>query len=1246
MEPIEIHLGSNWVPVINQPGSVFMERIATFRKQHAQEFGLVLPRVRFKDSARLSPDRYEIHLDGVLVGKAEARADRLLAIHPAGDTKSIPGEPTRDPTYGLPALWIDESQREAASLAKYTLVDAATVFMTHLTEMLRRESAMLLTRAEVDRLLARVRQSQPGLVEELIPTVLSSADVQKVLQNLLKEKVSIRHVEAILETLADAGRTTRDASQLTEIVRQRLGHAICQGLLGEAAALQVLTLDPAIESQFLQSVQVATEAGGAQPFVLDPRLTEQLMKRLVQQAERMMKSNLLPGAAVRAGTAAPCALAVRTRDATPARAVDVRSAAHDRAEILRRRTALRFQETPMTDVLAISLQSMQQDMARLERISMNMANATTPGYKREVVAALPSNAAAFSDAMLGTGLSAHADALDPRAAGVAGMLLIQTDARPGTLKSTGQNLDVALATPGFFEISTEAGLAYTRQGSWQLDARGRLVTAQGHPVMGTGGEIVLSRSNPVIDAAGRVFESRPGGGTESTPVAQLKVVQFDNTRDFQAHGRGPARHRPGSLPARRERRSTAPGFPGELQRELHAGDGAADPVDAPFRVDAARCGRLRRNDRRRGPSARRSVLSGLLSILFFFHRKHTMFDALYISATGMQAQQLNVDTIANNLANVNTTGFKKSKISFTDLMVREAGRMAPLQEEAGMLGAGSRLGAGVGIASTSKLFDMGDLKKTESAFDIAIQGEGFLEVTMPDGSSAFTRGGTFKINRDGLLRLPPAAFRSSPTLQSRTTRRTCRSTATGACTCRSRARPRRSKWASSELVPFHEPHGADGAGRQPLSREPGFGRGNLRQGRRRRHGQLGPRLPRRIERQADRGNGEPHGGPARVRGQREGHAGVGRDAGDDQWPAQVAARGLAPRCRVHSRCRCAASFWRCRSPPAGPPLVGPPVSVELRPQVKLDAGRRPPGRCRLPHHPRPADAASPVVALPLGPSPRPGSPAPAGPRQRWRAPSRRAAASAAIGGRRLVSVQAPAIRSRGASRDRDRDRRAAVVLARPSSTRPARRCLDWLSQRSVRAEVEAVSSAPDLLLPPGAPTLRVRPLAGHAQPTRRMLVWVDAWVDDRFVRSTAVTFEVGAWAPVAVAETGIERGARVDPIVLHGAMATREVDLTTLRQGTPVRAANGGELPGDSQRLRRPLRTGEVLTRAHLEATPAVVRGNVAHLLARSGDVSVESRVEVLQDGREGQLVRVKVPGASGEVLARVTGPGQVEVQP
>jgi flagellar biosynthesis protein FlhA len=291
VEPIEVAVGSRWVPLVTPAESLFMERIAAFRKQHAQELGLVLPRVRFRDAARLAPDRYEILVDGVVAGRGEARADRLLAIHPAGDIKSLPGEPTRDPTYGLPALWIEPQQREAALAARYTLVDAQTVLMTHLTETLRRESASLLTRAETERLLARVRSKQPTLVEELIPTVLSATDVQRVLQNLLREKVSIRHIEAILETLADAGRASKDVAYLTERVRQRLGPAICQGLLGESNALHVMTLDPAIESQLIQSVHGA-EAG--KPLVLDPAVTEQCIGRLVTHAERMMRGNLLP----------------------------------------------------------------------------------------------------------------------------------------------------------------------------------------------------------------------------------------------------------------------------------------------------------------------------------------------------------------------------------------------------------------------------------------------------------------------------------------------------------------------------------------------------------------------------------------------------------------------------------------------------------------------------------------------------------------------------------------------------------------------------------------------------------------------------------------------------------------------------------------------------------------------------------------------------------------------------------------
>jgi flagellar biosynthesis protein FlhA len=293
VDPIEVHIGSNWVALLEKDTSVH-ERIASFRQQHSLEYGLILPKVRFKNSSKLTADKYEVHLDGIVAAKGEVRTQKILAIHPSGDTRAIPGEVTRDPTYGLPAIWIDEADKARAQQAKFTLVDAATVFMTQLTETLRRESATLLTRAEVERLLARIRQAQPGLVEELIPTVLSSSDVQKVLQNLLREKVSIRHMEAILETLSDAGRSTKDAQQLTELVRQRLGAAICQQLVGEASALTVLTLDPGIEVELLARMQNAMAEGGMQPFVLEPKMAEQLIARLVSHAERMMKTNMLP----------------------------------------------------------------------------------------------------------------------------------------------------------------------------------------------------------------------------------------------------------------------------------------------------------------------------------------------------------------------------------------------------------------------------------------------------------------------------------------------------------------------------------------------------------------------------------------------------------------------------------------------------------------------------------------------------------------------------------------------------------------------------------------------------------------------------------------------------------------------------------------------------------------------------------------------------------------------------------------
>lgn len=291
VEPIEILVGASLGPLVSGEQTIFMDRIAATRKQYALDSGMVLPRVRFRDSSQLGTNAYEITIFGVSAGRGEVMTDRTLAIHAGNDKRNIKGIETREPTYGLPAIWIEDSEKEAARAAKYTLVDATTVFITHLSEVLKQQSAMLLTRAETDRLLQRIRQQQPGLVEELIPTIISIGDLQKVLQNLLKEKVSIRNLEAILETLADAGRGNKDLGYLTELVRQKLGAAICQSLLGDMLALHVLTLDPTIEQSLMQSVR-ATEASST--LVVEPKLAEQILGRMAAHAERMMKNNMLP----------------------------------------------------------------------------------------------------------------------------------------------------------------------------------------------------------------------------------------------------------------------------------------------------------------------------------------------------------------------------------------------------------------------------------------------------------------------------------------------------------------------------------------------------------------------------------------------------------------------------------------------------------------------------------------------------------------------------------------------------------------------------------------------------------------------------------------------------------------------------------------------------------------------------------------------------------------------------------------
>ena len=291
VEPVDMTLGPGLARAIGGEKDALLERVATFRKQFATEMGFVLPKVRFQDGAALGADQYEIAVYGDAVATGTVMPDRLLAIHPSGNTKLVPGVETRDPSYGLPALWIEAAQRDAARAARYTLVDPTTVMVTHLSETLRAQAPALLTRTEADKMLARLRVAQPGLVEELIPTLLSVGDVQKVLQSLLREKVPVRNLQAVMEALIDGAKASKDPGVLVEMVRQRLATTICNTLSADKKVLHVLTLQPEVETQLLRAI-APREA--EQAAMVDPRLSETLLLRIAGQAERMMKGNLIP----------------------------------------------------------------------------------------------------------------------------------------------------------------------------------------------------------------------------------------------------------------------------------------------------------------------------------------------------------------------------------------------------------------------------------------------------------------------------------------------------------------------------------------------------------------------------------------------------------------------------------------------------------------------------------------------------------------------------------------------------------------------------------------------------------------------------------------------------------------------------------------------------------------------------------------------------------------------------------------
>lgn len=291
VDPIEIFAGDNLVELIGQDSGQFMDRIRQFRKQFALDMGFVFPPVKIKDNYSGDSTRYRVTIYGAKIDEGELYPNALLAISPTEKRQPLEGIETKDPTYGLPAVWINQDQRQDAKKKNYTLVDPLTVIVTHFSEIIRNYAPELLTRSETERLLARVRSSQPALVEELIPALLSLSDVQHVLQQLLTEKVSIRNIELIIEALIEHGKVSKNAEDLAERVRANLARSICESLLDKDGRLQVVTLDPLFEQTLIGGVR---QTENRSTLIVDPMTTERLIKQLSAQAEKMMARNMRP----------------------------------------------------------------------------------------------------------------------------------------------------------------------------------------------------------------------------------------------------------------------------------------------------------------------------------------------------------------------------------------------------------------------------------------------------------------------------------------------------------------------------------------------------------------------------------------------------------------------------------------------------------------------------------------------------------------------------------------------------------------------------------------------------------------------------------------------------------------------------------------------------------------------------------------------------------------------------------------
>ncbi len=292
LDTIELEVGYGLIPLVDkQQDGTLLGRIRAIRRQFATEMGIIIPPIHIRDNLNLNPAQYRLMIKGVEAAGTELMPNHLLAMDPGGAAQKIDGIETIEPAFGLPAFWIPVEKEEEAKFAGYTVVDNSTVIATHLTEIIRNNAHELLGRQDVQHLLDNLAKTNPKAVEELVPNLLSVGAIQKVLQNLLRERISIRDLLTIVETLADFAPMSKDPDLLTEYVRQRIARSMISPYLSENKVLQVLTLDRQLEEILTKNIK-RTEHGTY--LALDPAMAQEIVQAATKEVEKQLAVNTQP----------------------------------------------------------------------------------------------------------------------------------------------------------------------------------------------------------------------------------------------------------------------------------------------------------------------------------------------------------------------------------------------------------------------------------------------------------------------------------------------------------------------------------------------------------------------------------------------------------------------------------------------------------------------------------------------------------------------------------------------------------------------------------------------------------------------------------------------------------------------------------------------------------------------------------------------------------------------------------------